>query len=91
VVTVNPIGIVLLGNVTNGSGSFTDADFAGDTFTATVDYGDGSGTTALTLTGTTFALRHRYSSLLGSFQVTVTVTDSEGMSGTGTTTVTVIL
>jgi hypothetical protein len=91
VVTVNPIGIVLLGSVTNGSGSFTDADLAGDAFTATVNYGDGSPTTALTLTGATFNLNHRYSSLLGSFTITVTVTDSEGMSGIGTTTVTVIL
>ena len=82
---------MLLGNVANGSGSFTDADLAGDTFTATVNYGDGSGTKALALTGNTFALRHRYSSPVGRFVVTVTVTDSEGMFGTGTTTVTVLL
>jgi len=91
VVTVNPIGILLLGGVATGSGTFADADVAGDTFTATVNYGDNSPTTALTLTGTTFKLNHRYSSLLGSFTITVTVTDGEGMSGIGTTTVTVIL
>ena len=40
----------------NGSGSFTDADLAGDTFTATVNYGDGSAHDGLALTGTTFTL-----------------------------------
>ena len=43
-----------------GSGYFTDANVAGHTFTATVNYGDGSGTKPLTLQGTTFTLSHTY-------------------------------
>jgi hypothetical protein len=85
-VTVNAGGIALLG-VFNGSGSFTDDDFAGDGFTATVNYGDNSGTVPLTRNGATFTLAHQYHALLTPFTITVTVTDSEGMSATGTTTV----
>jgi hypothetical protein len=86
-VTVNG-GLALLG-VFNGSGNFTDEDFATDganAFTATVNYGDGSGTFPLPLNGATFTLAHTYHALLTPFTITVTVTDSEGMSGTGTTT-----
>ena len=85
VVTVNA-GVALLGSF-NGSGSFTDANLAGHTFTATVNYGDGSATLKLTLKGTTFKLRHTYAGLLASYVVTVTVTDNEGVSGTGFNTV----
>ncbi len=87
--TVNG-GLAVLGGF-SGSGSFSDADLAGDTFTATVNYGDGSGTRALTLNGTTFSLSHHYSALLATYTVTVTVTDSHGSSGTGSNTVTVVL
>jgi hypothetical protein len=82
-VTVN--GLDLLG-IFNGSGSFTDADFTGDTFTATVDYGDGHGPVPLLLTGTNFTLSHHYG-LLGTHLVTVTITDEEGVSGSGSITV----
>lgn len=81
----------MLGRFRNGAGSFTDADFAGDTFTATVNYGDGTGTLPLQLNGTTFVLSHNYGGLLGTFPITVTVTDNEGLSGSGSTTVTVVL
>ena len=64
---------------------------AGDTYTATVNYGDGSPTLALNLTGTTFVLSHNYQALIASYKVTVTVTDSEGLSGSASTTVSVIL
>jgi PKD domain len=83
-------GVAVLGAF-HGSGSFTDADFAGDTFTATVNYGDGKGTIALQLNGTTFVLSHNYGGLLGSHTVTVTITDEEGVSGKGSATVTVLL
>jgi HD-GYP domain-containing protein (c-di-GMP phosphodiesterase class II) len=91
VVTVNPGGLAVLGRFRNGAGSFADADFAGDTFTATVNYGDGTGPLPLHLNGTTFVLSHNYGGLLGTFPVTVTVTDNEGLSGSGSTTVTVVL
>ena len=85
--TVN--GIALLGNF-SGSGKFSDPDGAGDTYTATVNYGDGSPTIPLTLTGTNFVLSHNYQALFATYKITVTVTDSEGMSGSASTTVTVI-
>jgi PKD repeat protein len=75
------------GDVYSGSGSFVDT--ADDTWTATVDYGDGSGVQPLTLTGTTFALGHTYSAL-GVFVVSVSVTDSLGAVGTATTQVEVL-
>lgn len=81
----------MAGIFTNGSGSFTDADLAGHTFTARVNYGDGSGTIPLALSGTTFTLAHHYSTLLTTYTITVTVTDNDGVSGSGTTTITVIL
>jgi HD-GYP domain-containing protein (c-di-GMP phosphodiesterase class II) len=89
-VTVNAGGIALLGGF-SGSGGFTDPDGAGDTYTATVNYGDGSPTVPLTLTGTTFFLSHNFQALIASYKITVTVTDSEGMSGSAFTTVSVIL
>ena len=75
------------GEVYSGSGSFVDT--ADDTWTATVDYGDGLGVVPLTLTGTTFALSHTYSAL-GVFVVSVSVTDSLGAVGTATTQVEVL-
>ena len=70
------------GEVYSGSGSW--ADTADDTWTATVDYGDGSGVQPLTLTGTTFALSHTYTAS-GVFVVSVSVTDSLGAIGIATT------
>ena len=75
------------GDAYTGSGSF--ADTADDTWTATVDYGDGSGVQPLTLTGTTFALSHTYSAL-GVFVVSVGVTDSLGAVGSATTQVEIL-
>jgi hypothetical protein len=88
-VTVNG-GLAVLGAF-HGSGSFTDADFAGDTFTATVSWSKGMAAVPLTLSGNTFVLSHNYGGLLGSHTVTVTITDEEGVSGTGSATVTVLL
>ncbi len=65
-----------------GSGSFTDP--GADTWTATVDYGDGTGPQALTLNpDKTFALAHTYAAN-GAFTVTVTVSDGDGGQGTDT-------
>ena len=56
------------------SSSFT---YSGpDTWTATVDYGDGSGVQPLALTGTTFTLTHAYAAA-GPYTVTVVVTDDD--------------
>ncbi len=89
VVTVNG-GSALLGNF-RGSGYFTDADIPGNTFTATVNYGDHTGIQSLPLVGNKFTLSHRYTALFGSFPIAVTVTETGGLSGTGTATVTVVL
>lgn len=67
-------------------GSFTDP--GDESWTATVDYGDGSGPQPLPLSGKSFALAHVYSAT-GSFTVTVTVSDDAGGSGSATATVNV--
>jgi hypothetical protein len=68
------------------SGSFTDP--GADAWTATADYGDGSGTSALALSGKTFALSHTYSAA-GTFTVTVRVSDDD-VTATRTSIVTVL-
>ncbi|MEP6693741.1 MAG: PKD domain-containing protein [Chloroflexota bacterium] len=69
------------------SGTFSDPGTT-ETYFATVDYGDGSGGRALTLTGNSFLLDHVYGTA-GTYTVAVTVTDSEGASGSATLAVTV--
>ena len=59
-----------------------------ETWTATVSYGDGSGTQPLPLDGKTFRLAHPYAAA-GAYTVTVTVSDGEA-AGTATATVTVL-
>jgi Ca2+-binding RTX toxin-like protein len=62
------------------SGSFTDIG-NGQTWTATVDFGDGSGAQALTLNPDgTFTLSHTYAQA-GEFRVVVQITDNEGNIG----------
>ena len=90
VVTVQVGGIAVLGSL-SGSGSFTDSDLAGHTFTATVDYGDGGGRQTLTLNGPRFVLSHTYSTLLKTYTVTVIVTDNDGVSGSASVSVTAVL
>ncbi len=58
------------------SGSFTDP--GADTFTATVDYGDGTGTQPLTLgPNNTFQFNHVWAAT-GTYTITVTVFDDDG-------------
>jgi hypothetical protein len=63
-------------------GSFTDP--GDDSWTATVDYGDGAGPQPLALSGKTFDLRHRYTAS-GSYWVSVKVCDDDGGCGERTT------
>src|SRR5258708_22560416 len=75
-------GTIQLGAIFSASGSFTDP--GAQTWTATVDYGDGTGVQALALNlAKTFALSHTYATP-GSFTVTVLVTDTGGASGSKT-------
>jgi PKD repeat protein len=62
-------------------GSFDDADV--NSWTATVDYGDGWGPETLDLSGHGFVLAHTYHDA-GSYNVTVTVDDGNGGVGLGT-------
>ena len=70
------------GNTFTGSGSFTDP--GADTWTATVDYGDGTGSQPLTLNpDKTFNLQHTYldDDDDDTYTVTVSVTDDDNGHG----------
>ena len=69
-------------------GSFTDED-ASTSWTATVDWGDGSGSTLSLATDKSFTLSHLYSASVGTFVVTVHVTDEAGAIGEASFEVTV--
>jgi len=87
--SVSPINgaTIVLGQSFVSSGSF--ADPGQDTWTATVNYGDGSATQALALSGKTFQLSHVYGTV-GTYSVTVTVTDDDGAAGVGQATVVIL-
>jgi DNA/RNA endonuclease G (NUC1) len=69
---------LLPGETYTSGDSFTDP--GADTWSATVDYGDGSGVGALALVGKQFTLSHKYTAA-GTFTVTVNVGDGEAVSG----------
>lgn len=81
-----PNKIILPGDTYTSSDSFSES--GASSWTATVDYGDGSGVQPLTLTGMTFSLKHQYN-ISGIHTVTVSVTDDRGVTGTGTAAITV--
>jgi len=85
---VNPLSDAIIneGNPYSTTGSFSDPDSS--SWTATVDYGDGSGAQPLILSGTNFTLNHIYTNE-GSYTLTVSVTDNQGATGTATATITV--
>ena len=78
---------LLPGESYSAAGSFADAD--PDQWSATVNYGDGSGLNPLALNGQSFSLSHTYTAA-GTHTVSVTVQDNDGGSGNGTATVTVL-
>jgi len=86
VVDPGPSATIVKGSTFTTSGSFADTNR--DTWTATVDYGDGSGVQHLVLTGNTFALSHTYSQA-GDYTVTVVVTVDGGGAGSATVQVSV--
>ncbi len=77
---------LLQGERYSAAGSFGDP--GADSWTATVDYGDGSGEQPLALSGKGFSLSHTYSAA-GTHTVTVTMRDDDGGVDVRTATVTV--
>jgi hypothetical protein len=76
-----PNASVLVGQEYRLSGSFVDPD-AGDSFTASVNYGDGTGKQTLPLHSDKKFLLHHFYHSPGDFTVTVVVSDSDGQSDT---------
>ena len=70
-----------------GSGSFTDSDSS--SWSANVNYGDGSGVQNLPLSSQSFNLQHTYT-VPGVYTVTVTVTDDSGDRGVDSIELTVL-
>jgi len=85
-VSALPGATILPGEGYAASGSFSDAD--PDSWTATVDYGEG-GVQPLALSGSSFSVSHTYGSA-GDFAVTVTVSDNDGGTGVSAATVHVL-
>lgn len=80
-VSAGGAGTATAGTAFTRSGSFTDPG-AADSWTATVNYGDGSGDQVLALNADkTFALAHTYAAA-GGYPVKITVTDAGGDPGT---------
>ncbi|HEV2643732.1 MAG TPA: DNA/RNA non-specific endonuclease, partial [Candidatus Elarobacter sp.] len=78
---------LLVGEFYGTSGSFTDP--GADTWSGSVDYGDGSGTQSLALGNFAFQLAHTYNTA-GNFTVTVRVSDGHGATGAQSTLVAVL-
>jgi Ca2+-binding RTX toxin-like protein len=88
VATLNAPPVVVSGQDAVFSGGFADPDTA-DTWTATVNFGDGTGAQPLTLNPDhTFSVTHNYLTY-ATDQVVVTVQDSGGASGSAGGTVSV--
>jgi hypothetical protein len=89
-----PLVTLAVASPINEGGTFTDAGSFSDLdssapWTATVNYGAGSGVQPLTLNSAkSFALSHAYTDT-GSYTVTVAVTDKDGAVGTASLTETV--
>lgn len=79
-----PYATINEGDTYTAPGSFTDPDSS--SWTATVDYGDGSGVQSLPLSGNDFSLSHTYPAV-GNYTVTVKITDNQGATGTSATSV----
>jgi PKD repeat protein len=87
IVDAGPDAVIDEGDTFVSAGSFVDP--GADSWTATVDYGDGSGPQPLTLNpDDSFALGHTYADD-GIYTVTVTVTDDDGGVGSDIASVTV--
>jgi hypothetical protein len=94
VIAAIPDMLIAEGGAIDHGGSFSDAN-PGDSWTATAEYGDGSGPQPLDLAaeggepGTAFALHHTYGES-GEYEATVQVVDQGGRIGTARFSVTVL-
>jgi hypothetical protein len=81
-------GTINEGSTYTETGSFTDSDST--SWTGTVDYGDGTGSQTLNISGNNFTLSHVYKdNNPNPYTVTVSITDNQGATGNATAQVTV--
>jgi hypothetical protein len=71
------------GGTYSENGFFYDSNSGATSWTGAVDYGDGSGSQSLALSGMNFSLSHVYKDN-GNYIVTVSITDDQGAIGTRT-------
>ena len=86
-VSALPSANLIAGETYSATGGF--ADPGADVWSATVNYGEGSGAQPLPLVGKSFAVAHTYANA-GTFALTVAVTDDGGATGTSAATIKVI-
>jgi PKD repeat protein len=86
-VSALPSKELIAGETYSAAGSFSDP--GADVWSATVNYGDGTGAQRLPLVDKSFAVAHTYTEAR-SFTLTVAVSDDGGATGTSTATINVI-
>ena len=88
VITLPSSGSTTEGGAISATGSFNDVNTDAP-WTATVDYGDGTGVMPLALNGNQFTLNHAYG-FRGTYTITVSVTNGSSLTGTATDSISIL-
>jgi hypothetical protein len=85
VLNASPAGTMTAAGVFTANGTFTDP--SSSSWTATANYGDGTGVLPVPVSGNSYTLSHQFAAA-GTFSILVTLTDNQGLSSTITKAVT---